>query len=75
MKDNKVDCYTPKKMKHRLISHDRIKHKREQKKLKQEQKEQKMAPNALEKLQRIKRAQASYWNQSQTLKNETIVLN
>ena len=50
MKDNKVDCYTPKKMKHRLISHDRIKHKREQKKFKQEQKEQKMAPNALEKL-------------------------
>ena len=32
LENNKVDCYTPKKMKHRIFTYERIKHKKEQKK-------------------------------------------
>ena len=32
LEQNKVDVYTPKKMKHRIFTYERIKHKKEQKK-------------------------------------------
>jgi len=60
MKENKVDVYTPMKMKHRILTHERIKHKKEAKLQAKEQAKSQMAPNAHEKLQRIKRAQASH---------------
>lgn len=62
MQTNKVDIYTPKKMKHRIFTHERIKAKKEAKQQEQERRDASMAPNAVEKLQRIKRAQASHKN-------------
>jgi hypothetical protein len=63
MQLNKIDIYTPKKMRHRIFTHERIKAKKEAKELDKEKRQQMMAPNAVEKLQRIKRAQASHKNQ------------
>ena len=58
--EHKVDAYTPKKMKQRIFSHERIKYKREKRQIAKENIEKEIAPNAFEKLQRIKRAQASH---------------
>ena len=33
LESSKVDVYTPKKIKHRIFTHERIKHKKEQKKV------------------------------------------
>jgi len=55
--------YTPSKMRHRIFTHERIKTKKEAKQVSKEKRQQAMAPNAVQKLQRIKRAQASYKTQ------------
>ena len=60
MEKNRVDFYTPNKMRTRIMTHERIKQKKEHKKVVQEKKAQMLAPNAVEKLCRIRRAQASY---------------
>lgn len=56
----RVDCYSSKRIKHRLYTYERIKHKNEQRQSEREQQIKSMAPNAIEKLQRIRRAQASH---------------
>ena len=52
----KTDCYSPKRTKQRIFTHERIKHKKEQKKALKEKRAESMAPDAVEKLQRIRRA-------------------
>lgn len=47
-------------MRHRIFTHERIKAKKEAKQVSKDKRQQAMAPNAVQKLQRIKRAQASY---------------
>ena len=54
--EHKVDAYTPKNMKQRIFSHERIKHAREKRRIAKETLENEMAPNASEKLQKIRRA-------------------
>lgn len=73
--DPRVDCYSPKRLKQRVLTHERIKHRKEQRKAKREQLVQNMAPNAIEKLQRIRRAQASHKAQLVDRQNEALVSN
>lgn len=46
LKESKVDVYIPKKMKHRMLTHERVKHKREARQLAKEQAKQRIPPNA-----------------------------
>lgn len=53
---NRVDSYTPKSIKQRIFSHERIKHKKERRQAIEDAEVKRRVPNAYEKLQRIKRA-------------------